>query len=92
LLEKPSILEAGGSSTIFPVRIELPFAKNTAYLSGFSRSGNINIVQHSSIQVTGRSSVSVVRKSSMLDTGECSILFHVRFELTFEINNAYFKM
>jgi hypothetical protein len=28
----------------------------------------------------------------MLDTGECSILFHVRFELTFEINNAYFKM
>jgi hypothetical protein len=85
------MLETGGSSTILPVRIELPFARNTAYLSGFSSSGNINIVQHSSIQVMGRSSVSLVRKRSMLDTGECTLLFHVRIELTFEMNNAYFS-
>jgi hypothetical protein len=42
----------------FPMRFELPFERNTAYLSGFLSVRNISFVQNSSIHVKGRSSVS----------------------------------
>jgi hypothetical protein len=57
------------------MRIELPFERKTAYLCGFSSVRNKTFVQNSSIKVNGRSSVSVGRKLSMLETGGCSTLF-----------------
>jgi hypothetical protein len=54
---------------------ELIFEKNTAYLSGISNVSNISIVPNSSIQVKGTSTVSLVGKLSMLETGGSSTLF-----------------
>jgi hypothetical protein len=45
----------------FPKWIELPFERNTALLSGFSSVTNITFVQSNSIQVNGRSTISLVR-------------------------------
>jgi hypothetical protein len=59
----------------FPLRIELPFERNIAYLSGFSNVKNITFVQNSSIQMNGRSSVSHGRKPSVLESGWSYILF-----------------
>jgi hypothetical protein len=56
------------------MRIEQTFERNTAYLSGFPCVRNITFVQNISIQVNGRSTVSLVRKSSMLEAGRSSIL------------------
>jgi hypothetical protein len=59
----------------FPMRIEFPFERNAAYLSWFLNVRNITFMQNSSIQVKGRSSVSFVRKQSMLEAGGSSTLF-----------------
>jgi hypothetical protein len=58
----------------FPMRSELPFDRNTAYFSGSSVK-NITIVQNCTFQVNGRSTVSLVRKPSMLEEGGSSTLF-----------------
>jgi hypothetical protein len=57
------------------LQTESPFERNTTYLSAYSSVRNINIVKKSSIQVRQRSRFSLVRKSSMLEAGESSILF-----------------
>jgi hypothetical protein len=72
--------------------IELPLESNTAYLSGFPCVRNITFVQHSSVQVNGRSTVSLVRKSPMLEAGGFSTLFRCENELTFERNIAYLRL
>jgi hypothetical protein len=58
----------------FPGRIELTFERNTAYLSGFASGRNI-FVQISFLQVKGKSTVSLVRKPSMLEAEGSSTLF-----------------
>jgi hypothetical protein len=60
-MEQYILLEAGLSCALFPVVIELPFERNTAYLSRFSCVKNVTFVQNSSIQVNGGSTVSLVR-------------------------------
>jgi hypothetical protein len=57
------------------MRIELPVERNTPYLSVFSYVRIITFVQNSSIQVNGRSSISLVRKATMLEAGGSIILF-----------------
>jgi hypothetical protein len=59
------MLEAEVLTRYFPVRIELTFERNTAYLSGFQCVSNISFVQNSSIQMKGRSTVYLVRKPSI---------------------------
>jgi hypothetical protein len=59
----------------FPRRIELPFERNTDYLSGFSSVRNSSLVEKGSIQVNGRSTVYVGRKPSRLEAGGSGTLF-----------------
>jgi hypothetical protein len=47
------------------VTIELPFERNTAYLSAISGLRTIIFVQNSSIEVNGRSTVSLGRTPSV---------------------------
>jgi hypothetical protein len=51
------------------MRIELPFERVTPYPSVFSSARNVTFVQNSSIQVNGRSPVSLGRKPSILEAG-----------------------
>jgi hypothetical protein len=69
LVWKSLVWEAGWTITFFPMRIELPFEGNTVYVSGFSSVRNINTVQKSSVQMYGKTNISLVRYSSMLESG-----------------------
>jgi hypothetical protein len=53
VVRKQLMLEAGGSRTLLDVGIELPFERNTTYLSGYSSVRNITFVQNTSIQLNG---------------------------------------
>jgi hypothetical protein len=55
--------------------IQLPFERNTAYLSGFSSVRNITFVENSSIEVNERTTVSLLRKPSMLEEGGANTMF-----------------
>jgi hypothetical protein len=68
--------------------IELLFEKSTAYLSEFSSVRNITFVQNSSIQVSGRFTVSPGRKASMLEGGGGAHCFPFRMELACERNTV----
>jgi hypothetical protein len=74
-MEQYNVLEAAKSCTLFPVRTELPFENNTAYLSGYSCLRSITFVQNSSIQVNRRRTISLVRKLSVLEAGGSSTIF-----------------
>jgi hypothetical protein len=92
LVRKPSVLEAGGSSTLVLCEIELPSERNTAYLLGFSSVKNITIVQNSSIQVSGISLVDLGRKPSMLEARESSTLILYENYVNFERNTVYLSV
>jgi hypothetical protein len=59
----------------FLVRIQLACEWNTAYLSGISKVWNMTCSENSSIQVNRSSTVSLVRKLSMLEAGGSSTVF-----------------
>jgi hypothetical protein len=62
---------------------------NTAYPSVFSSVRNIAFVQNSSIQVNGRSTVTLGIKPSMLEAEGSSTLLLMRIEFPFERNTSY---
>jgi hypothetical protein len=72
---KPFMLESGGFITLFPFENVVSFERNTAYLPGFSSVRNITFVQKSSIQVNGRNTESLGRKTFLLEAGVSSTLF-----------------
>jgi hypothetical protein len=71
------------------MRIEVPFDRNTAYLSDFSRGRNITFVQNGSIKVNGRRTFCLIRKKSISDAGVCGTLYPKRLEIPINRNAAY---
>jgi hypothetical protein len=63
------------------MRFELIFERNTAYASEISNVRDINFLQNSSIPVKGRSTISLVRKLSMLEAEVLAHCLAVRNEL-----------
>jgi hypothetical protein len=88
-MESYNVLETGMSCTFFPVKTELPFDRNKAYLSGFSSVININFAQNSSIQVNGGSTILLLRKPQCVKQKGLAPCFPLRIYLPFERNTAY---